>query len=56
MWDQHMKSLKTRKLILEIDDKLPDLIDEWYMRKGEPTPLWKQKKPYFDEEGNIVRP
>ena len=51
-----MQTLKTMKLIVEIDEKLPGIIDEWYMRKGEPTPLWRNKKPYFDDDGNIVRP
>ena len=55
-WRIHMQTLKTMKLIVEIDEKLPGIIDEWYMRKGEPTPLWRNKKPYFDDDGNIVRP
>lgn len=41
---------------IEIEEKLPGLIDEYYLEQGKPTPPWKQKKPYFDEEGNIIRP
>lgn len=56
MWKTHMKTLWTRKMIIEIDEKLPGLIDEWYREQGRETPPWQTKKPYFDEDGNIVRP
>lgn len=51
-----MKTLKTRKMIIEIEEKLPGIIDEWYREQGLETPRWQNKKPYFDEDGNIVRP
>ena len=51
-----MKTLKTRKMIIEIDEKLPGIISEWYLENGIPEPPWRQKKPYFDEDGNIIRP
>ena len=56
MWRTHMKTLKTKMMVIEIEERLPGIIDEWYMRQGLPTPIWMQKKPYFDEDGNIVRP
>ena len=56
MWKTHMKTLKMRKMIIEIEEKLPGIIDEWYRERGLETPRWQNKKPYFDEEGNIIRP
>lgn len=55
-WRKSMKTLKTRKMIIEIDEKLPGIISEWYFENGIPEPPWRQKKPYFDEDGNIIRP
>lgn len=55
-WRTSMKTLKTRKMIIEIDEKLPGIISEWYFENGIPEPPWRQKKPYFDEDGNIIRP
>ena len=43
-------------MIIEIDEMLPEIIDEWYREQGLDTPNWKQNKPYFDEDGNIIRP
>ena len=43
-------------MIIEIDEMLPEIIDEWYREQGLDTPSWRQKKPYFDEDGNIIRP
>ena len=52
----HMKTLKTRKMVIDIEERLPGLIDEWYRERGLDTPPWRQLKPYFDEDGNIIRP
>ncbi len=51
-----MKTLMVRKIVIDIEEKLPGLIDEWYREHGLDTPLWRQPKPYFDDDGNIVRP
>jgi len=51
-----MMRLRTRMKAIEIDERLPGIIDEWYREQGLETPPWKQKKPYFDEDGNIIRP
>ncbi len=51
-----MKTLKARKMVIEIEEKLPGLLDDWYREHGLDTPPWRQKKPYFDDEGNIIRP
>lgn len=56
IWTMYMKTLKTRKMTIEIDERLPDIIDEWYREQGLPTPPWRMNKPYFDEDGNIIRP
>lgn len=55
-WRTSMKTLKARKMVIEIEEKLPGLLDEWYREHGLDTPPWRQKKPYFDDEGNIIRP
>ena len=51
-----MRTLKTKMKTIEIEEKLPGLIDEWYKERGLETPIWKQKKPRFDEDGNIIHP
>jgi len=51
-----MMTLKTRKMIIDIEERLPIIIDSWYRERGLPTPSWRQKKPYFDKDGNIIRP
>lgn len=56
MWRTHMKTLKTKMKVIEISEKLPGIIDEWYKDQGLETPNWQNKKPYFDEDGNIIRP
>ena len=56
IWSMYMRTLMTRKKIIEIDERLPGIIDEYYREQGKPTPPWKQKKPYFDQDGNIIRP
>ena len=33
-----MKTLKTRKMIIEIEERLPGIIDEWYREQGLETP------------------
>lgn len=55
-WRTSMKTLKARKMVIEIEEKLPGLLDDWYREHGLDTPPWRQKKPYFDDEGNIIRP
>lgn len=52
----YMKKLKTRKMVIDIEERLPGIIDEYYREQGKPTPPWRQKKPYFDKDGNIIRP
>ena len=56
MWKTLMKTLKRRKMTIDIEERLPGIIDEWYREQGLETPQWQTKKPYFDEDGNIVRP
>ena len=56
IWSTYMKKLKTRKMVIDIEERLPGLIDEWYRERGLDTPPWRQLKPYFDEDGNIIRP
>ena len=56
IWTMYMKTLKTRKMIIDIEERLPNIIDEYYREQGKPTPEWQQKKPYFDKDGNIIRP
>ena len=55
-WKTSMKTLKVRKMIIDIEKRLPGLIDEWYQERGLDTPPWRQPKPYFDKDGNIIRP
>ena len=56
IWKTYMMTLKTRKMIIDIEERLPIIIDSWYRERGLPTPPWRQKKPYFDKDGNIIRP
>lgn len=56
MWKTHIETLIVRKMIINIDEKLPGLISEWYIENKLPEPFWRIKKPYFDSEGNIIRP
>lgn len=56
IWKMYMKKLKTRKMVIDIEERLPGIIDEYYREQGKPTPPWRQKKPYFDKDGNIIRP
>ena len=42
--------------ITDIEERLPKIIDEYYREQGKPTPPWRQLKPYFDKDGNIIRP
>jgi len=51
-----MKTLMARKIVIDIEEKLPGLLDEWYREHGLDTPPWRQPKPYFDDDGNIIRP
>ena len=55
-WKTSMRTLRARKIVMEIEEKLPGLIDEWYQEHGLDTPPWRQLKPYFDKDGNIIRP
>lgn len=55
-WSIRMKTLKLKMKTIEIEEKLPEIIDEWYRERGLDTPQWKLNKPYFDEDGNIIRP
>jgi len=55
-WITSMRTLKIRKMVIEVEEKLPSIIDEWYREQGLDTPVWRQPKPYFDSEGNIIRP
>ena len=55
-WKTSMRTLMARKIVMEIEEKLPGLIDEWYQEHGLDTPPWRTNKPYFDDEGNIIRP
>ena len=55
-WKTSMRTLMARKIAMDIEEKLPGLIDEWYKEHGLETPPWQQKKPYFDDDGNIIRP
>lgn len=55
-WRMSMKTLKIKTMVVEFDEKTPEIIDEWYMRKGLPTPPWRQEKPSFDADGNIINP
>jgi len=43
-------------MVIDIEEKLPKIISDWYFEQGLPEPPWRQKKPYFDKDGNIIRP
>ena len=51
-----METLMKRTRATEIDEKVRKAISDYYFEKGEPEPPWRQKKPYFDTDGNIIRP
>ena len=55
-WKTSMRTLKVKMKTIEISEKLPGIIDEWSREQGLETPPWKSKKPYFDKDGNIIRP
>ena len=55
-WKMYMKTLKARKLVIDVEERLPGIIDDWYKEHGLDTPPWRNKKPYFDDDGNIIRP
>ena len=55
-WKMHMKTLTNKILGIEIDRKVRKAITEYYKEKGIPEPNWRNNKPYFDEDGNIIRP
>ena len=55
-WRTSMRTLKIRKMVIDIEEKLPKIISDWYFEQGLPEPPWRQKKPYFDKDGNIIRP
>lgn len=56
IWKTYMMKLRTRMQIADIEERLPKIIDEYYREQGKPTPPWRQRKPYFDKDGNIIRP
>ncbi len=55
-WKMQMKNLTKTILGIEIDRKVRKAITEYYKEKGIPEPNWRNNKPYFDEDGNIIRP
>ena len=55
-WMMHMQMLMKRKRGLEASEVVREAISEWYRENGLPEPDWRQKKPYFDKDGNIIRP
>ena len=55
-WIMYMQTLRRRMKIKDIEERLPQIIDEYYREQGKPTPPWRQRKPYFDKDGNIIRP
>ena len=55
-WNKSMRTLRAKVKSIEISERLPEIIDEWYREHGLETPPWKLKKPYFDKDGNIIRP
>lgn len=55
-WKTSMRMLRVKMKTIEIEEKLPGIIDEWYRERGLETPKWKTKKPYFDSNGDIIRP
>lgn len=55
-WKMYMRTLKVQKMKIDIEERLPGIIDEWYQEQGRPVPPWQMKKPYFNEDGDIIRP
>lgn len=55
-WMMHMQMLTRRKKGVEYNEIVRKTIREWYLENGLPEPPWRQKKPYFDKDGNIIRP
>ena len=51
-----METLRMRTTGLKANETVRKAITEWYMDAGIPEPPWRQKKPYFDTDGNIIRP
>ena len=51
-----METLTKRKRGLEANEIVRKAISDWYAEQGLPEPDWRQKKPYFDVDGNIIRP
>ncbi len=56
MWKTHMEILMRRTKMLGIDEIVIKAISDWYFEEGKPEPPWRQLKPYFDKDGNIIRP
>lgn len=52
----HMVILMKRKKGIEANEKVREAISDWYREAGLPEPPWRQCKPYFDVDGNIIRP
>ena len=52
----HMQMLTKRKRGFESNEIVREAISEWYRENGMPEPDWRMKKPYFDKDGNIIRP
>ena len=40
----------------ELDRKVRKAISDYYAEQGLPEPNWRRRRPYFDADGNIVRP
>jgi len=55
-WMMFMETLRMRTTGLKANETVRKAITEWYMDAGIPEPPWRQKKPYFDTDGNIIRP
>lgn len=55
-WMMFMETLKMRTTGLKANETVRKAIKEYYLEKGEPEPDWRQKKPYFDVDGNIIYP
>ena len=41
-WKTSMRTLMARKIVIDIEEKLPGLLDEWYREHGLDTPPWRQ--------------
>lgn len=52
----HMETLMRRKRGVGANEKVREAISDWYREAGLPEPPWRQKKPYFDKDGNIIYP